>query len=122
MSASSRALDLRAVDRRAGRPRDRRDGADVVEVAVGDEDRLDLDAQLLHGREQPLGLLAGIDDHRPPRLSVGVPARADDVGVLLYRADGERANVEPAHRDAALPSRRAFGLGRLRRSYIHWSV
>ena len=40
-----RPLDLRAEDLRAGGARDRRDGADVVEVAVRDQDRLDLDAQ-----------------------------------------------------------------------------
>ena len=37
-----RHLDLGAVDRRPGRPRQRGDGADVVEVGVGEEDRLDL--------------------------------------------------------------------------------
>ena len=42
MSASTGTSISRAVDRRAGGRRDRRDGADVVEVAVGDEDRLDL--------------------------------------------------------------------------------
>ena len=44
----------------------RGDGADVVEVAVGDEDRVDLHAERLDRREQPLGLVAGIDDHGAP--------------------------------------------------------
>ena len=42
-----RDLELRAVDRRAGGARERRDGADVVEVRVGEQDRLDRDAELL---------------------------------------------------------------------------
>ena len=37
-----RALDLAHVDGRAGLARHRRDRADVVEVGVGEEDRLDL--------------------------------------------------------------------------------
>ncbi len=60
-----RALDLGAVHRRAGRPCERGDRADVVEVAVGDEDRLDLYAELLDCAQQPLGLVAGIDEHGP---------------------------------------------------------
>ena len=59
-----RHLDLRAVDRRPGRRRHRRDGADVVEVAVGEEDRLDLGAGRLDRGEDPLGLLAGVDDQQ----------------------------------------------------------
>ena len=66
-SASTRPLDLRAVDGRAGRAGDRRDRADVVEVAVGDQDRLDLDAERLDRVEQPLGLIARVDDHRARR-------------------------------------------------------
>ena len=64
-----RPLDRRAVDRRAGGPRERRDRADVVEVAVGDEDRLDLDAERLDGLEQALGLVARVDQQRAARLS-----------------------------------------------------
>ena len=56
-----RTLDLRAVDGRAGGARERRDGADVVEVAVRDQDRLDLDAERLDRLDQTLGLIAGID-------------------------------------------------------------
>ena len=56
-------FDLRAIDGRAGRPREGRDSADVVEVAVGDEDRLDLHAELLDRAQQPVGLFAGVDDH-----------------------------------------------------------
>ena len=49
---------------RAGGARDGRDRADVIEVTVGDQDRLDLDPERVGGREQPLGLIAGVDDHR----------------------------------------------------------
>ena len=37
----------------------------------------------------PLGLVAGIDDHR-----AGRNRGAHDVGVLLHRADGEHAHVD----------------------------
>ncbi len=60
-----RDLDLRAVDGRTGRACDRCDGADVVEVAVREQDRLELDAERLGGRQQAVGLIARIDDHRP---------------------------------------------------------
>ncbi len=59
-----RALDLRAVHGRAGGARDRRDGADVVEVAVREQDRLDLHAERVDRGEQALGLIARVDDHR----------------------------------------------------------
>ena len=73
-----RHLDLGAVDRRAGRRGHRRDGADVVEVAVGEQDRLDLGADLLDRGEDPLGLLARVDDQRPgrsPRGAAGSSSR-----------------------------------------------
>jgi len=57
-----RHLDLGAVDRRPGLARQRGDGADVVEVRVGEEDRLDLSPHLRHLGEDSLGLVAGIDD------------------------------------------------------------
>ena len=45
----------------------RRHRADVVEVRVGEEDRLDLlDPERVDRLEQPLGLVAGIDDERAP--------------------------------------------------------
>ena len=59
-----RRLDLGAVDRGFGRGGDRRHGADVVEVAVGDENRLDAGSGLLDGGEDPLGLVAGVDDQQ----------------------------------------------------------
>src|SRR6202021_2552601 len=58
-------FELGAVDGRAGGLGDRSNGSDVVEVGVGEEDRLDLDAELLRRSEQPLGLVARIDDHGP---------------------------------------------------------
>ena len=84
-----RDLDLRAVDRRAGRLRHRGDGADVVEVAVGEEDRLDAHPHLLDRGEDALGLLARVDDQRP----VGALA-AKQEAVLGDRADGEHLDVE----------------------------
>ena len=57
-----RHLDHGAVDRRPGGLGDRRDRADVVEVAVGDEDRVDADAELVDRVEDPLGLVARVDD------------------------------------------------------------
>ena len=54
MSASTGDLELGAVDRSAGRLGDRGDGADVVEVGVGEQDRLDLDARARRRGEDPL--------------------------------------------------------------------
>ena len=111
-------LDLRAVDGSAGRLGDGCDGADVVEVAVGDEDGLQLHAQRVDGLQQALGLIAGVDDDRARGLAgvaVGVGTHAHDVAVLLHRADGEGADVEAAHLEARV-------LLRCRRRYIHMSV
>ena len=111
-----RALDLRAVDGSAGRLGDGRDGADVVEVAVGDEDRLELHVERVDRAQQALGLVAGIDDHRARGAGgLCIRARAHDVAVLLHRADGEGADVEAAHLEARV-------LLRCRRRYIHMSV
>src|SRR5205807_6305170 len=99
-----------AVDRRAGGLRDGGHGADVVEMRVGEQDRLELDAEVLDGVQQPIGLLAGVDHEGAGRV-----LRADEERVLLDRADGEHADVE-AHR--SLPSAR----WRWRRRYIHRSV
>ncbi len=110
------AFDLGAVDRSPGRAGERRDGADVVEVTVRDQDRLDLDAELVDRAPQAIGLLAGIDQQR-----LGGPRRSHDVGVLLNRTDGEGADVERgAHGAAALS--RSLALARMRRLYIHMSV
>src|ERR1700730_10085119 len=92
-------LDLRAVDRGARRPRQRRDRADVIEVAVGHEDRLDLDTELLRRLQQPLGLFARVDHHGLPGLRSG----SHDVSVLLHRADCEGADVQATHWEAAFP-------------------
>ena len=65
-------LELRAVHGRARRLRERRDRADVVDVRVGDEDRLDGRAELLDRVEQLLAVVAGVDHDR----AVGAVARA----------------------------------------------
>ena len=56
------ALDLGAVDGRSRGPGDGSDGANVVEVGVRDEDRLDRHAEGSGDREQALRLVAGVDD------------------------------------------------------------
>ena len=99
MSREHRPLDLGAVHGGARRARQRRNRPDVVEVAVGYQDRLDLDPQRIDRLQQARGLVSGVDDHRARDVAAG----ADDVRVLLHRADGERPHVQPAHRDAALP-------------------
>jgi hypothetical protein len=83
-----RHLELRAVDRRLGRARHRGDGADVVEVGVGEQDRVDPDPELVDKLQDPLGLLAGIDDQPALRALA-----ADDEAVLGHRADREHADV-----------------------------
>ena len=90
-----RHLELGAVDGGAGRLGDRGHGADVIEVAVGEQDRLELDSQLLDRRQQPRRLLAGIDD----QALVGALA-AEDVAVLGDRADGEAADLHRLSRSA----------------------
>ena len=92
-------LDLRAVHGRAGGAGHGRHRPDVVEVAVGYEDRLDRDAERAGGRQQPLGLLAGIDhDRRDAGASLRGAGGAHDVAVLLHWPDGECAHVQVAHR------------------------
>jgi hypothetical protein len=86
-----RHLEPRAVDGRPGRRRHRRDGADVVEVAVGEQDRLDL-AHRTGGGEDPLRLLAGVDDKHAV-----VALAPHQEAVLGNRPDREHLDVE-AHR------------------------
>ena len=62
-----RDLELGAPDLRAGRARQRRDRADVVEVRVREQDRRDLDAERLDRLEQPRRLVAGVDRRSPRR-------------------------------------------------------
>jgi hypothetical protein len=101
---------LRAVDRRAGRARHRGHGSDVVEVGVGEEDRLDRhDVQGLEGVEQPLGLVARVDDHG----ALGV-RQAHEVAVLLHRPNGEHPCVDHGFGGRA---RRA-----MRRRYMKFSM
>ena len=83
-------LELRAVDRRTCRLRHRRDRADVVEVRVREEDRVELgDAEGVDRRQQLVGLLAGVDDHGVLRALL-----AHYEAVLLHRPDGEHAHVD----------------------------
>ena len=97
-----RQLDLGAVDRRPGRLGHRGDGADVVEVAVGQQDRLELDPELVDRRKQARRLLAGIDD----QALVGAVA-AEDVAVLGDLADGQPADLhQPIFPLLALLARR----------------
>ncbi len=112
-----RAFELGAVDRRAALPRDRRDGADVIEVAVGDEDRVELDVERAHRTEQPLGFFARVDEHAVLRL----PAGARDVGVCLYRPEREGPDVELAHGSTRPPVDPCACL-RCRRRQSHMSV
>ena len=95
MSASTGSSSLRAVDGRAGGARERGDRADVIEVAVGDEDRLDGHAQLLELRLDARGLLAGVDEQRAA-LARGDPA------VLGDRPDREAVRVHQRLRAARL--------------------
>ena len=83
-----RALDLAHVNGRAGLARHRRDRADVVEVGVGEEDRLDLEAEVTDRRQDAFGLVARIEDHGP-----GGVVPACDEAVLLHRPDREHAHV-----------------------------
>jgi hypothetical protein len=61
----------------------RGDRTDVVEVRVGDEDRLDVEVELVDWAGEPVGLVAGIDQQalRPRAVA------AHEERVLLHRAD-----------------------------------
>jgi hypothetical protein len=83
-----RDLDLGAVHRGPGRRGHRRHRPDVVEVTVGDEDRVDPHPELLDRAEDAVGLLAGVDDQPP--LGAVAPQH---VAVLGHRTDGEGADV-----------------------------
>ena len=83
-----RQLRARAVDRHPAGARDGRDGADVVDVGVREQDRLGLDAELAHRGLQALGLVAGVDEQR----LLGAVG-ANQVAVLLEGADREHAHV-----------------------------
>ena len=106
-----RDLDLRAVDRGPGGSRHRRHRADVVEVAMGDEDRLDRRPRRLDRRQDPLRLLTGIDDQQPIR----VPAPEQEA-VLGDGADRKHLGVERHY------SPRARIRARSRRRHIAMSM
>ena len=107
-------LDLGAVHGRACGSRDRRHRADVVEMAVGDQDRLDLDAKRRGSIEQALRLFARVDHQRAGRLCVG----AHQIGVLLNWTNRELADVD--HLEPALPT--CLALLAIRRLYSQLSV
>ena len=86
----------------------------MVEVAVGDEDRLDLRPARLHRRQDPLGLLAGVDDQQ----LVGALAPEQEA-VLGDGADREHLDVE-GH--GTLYSPRARIRARSRRRHIAMSM
>jgi hypothetical protein len=83
----------------------------VVEVAVRDQDRLDLDAHRLDRGEDAVGLVAGIDD----QAAAGAFA-AHDEAVLRDLPDREHLHVE-AHRYS-----RARMRARSRRRHIAMSM
>jgi hypothetical protein len=81
-------LDLGDPDLGTGLARHRGDRADVVEVGVGEEDGVEGDPESLDHVQNPVGLVARIDDDR----ARGAVA-AHEVAVLLDRADREGADV-----------------------------
>ena len=92
------ALDLAHVDGRAGRARNGRHGPDVIEVAVGEQHGLDLEAQLVDRTQDPVGLLAGVHHHR----ALGA-IEARDEAVLGHGADREHPHV---HREECISAAR----------------
>ena len=88
-----RHLELRAVDGRARRLGHRGDGADVIDVRVSQQDRLDVEPELVDRGEQARSFVARVDHDG----LLGTVA-AEDVGVLGERSDGEAADVHPGQR------------------------
>jgi hypothetical protein len=83
-------LELRAVHRSARRPGDRRDRADVIEVAMGQQDRLNrVDLECAQRLQNPLGLVTRVHDHGGRRVRP-----TDHVAVLLHRPDREHPRVD----------------------------
>jgi hypothetical protein len=82
-------LDLGHPDLGAGGLRDRSDGADVVEVGVGQQDALEVHAERLDRAQQLLGLLARIDDQGLFRVLT-----PEEEAVLLHLPDGEHADLD----------------------------
>ena len=64
MSASTGTSSFGQQTGAPGRAGHRRDRADVVEVGVGEQDRLDGRAELLDRGEDAVGLVARVDDDR----------------------------------------------------------
>ena len=86
------------VDGQLEAPRQGVDGAEVVEVAVRDEDRLRARADLVEGVGQRVGLVAGVDDER---LAVG----GDDEAVGAERPEGQHEDIEMVGHSAILTVR-----------------
>ena len=84
-------LDLRHPHLGAGGGGHGSDRTDVVDVGVGEQDRVERHAQPLDRAQQLLRLVARIDDHR----AVGAVA-ADQEAVLLDQPDREHPHVHGA--------------------------
>ena len=67
---------------------ERSDRADVVEVRVREQDRLDAQAEVVEPLDQALGLLAGVDHDRR-----GLALARREEAVLGHRADGEAVDL-----------------------------
>ena len=83
-------LEHRAVDGRAGGARDGRDGADVVEVRVREQDRVEVETP---NSSSAFSSLSGSSPGSTSTRAVGVVAAAQQEAVLLHRPDGEHPHV-----------------------------
>ena len=61
----------------------RADAGDVIDVGMGQQDRLHLDVEIANRAHQLVHLVAGVDDDRLPRALA-----PDDEAVLVERGDG----------------------------------
>ena len=73
-----------------------RGAAGMIDVAVGQQDALDRDAELAHRVEDPIDVAAGID-HRAPLAGIV----EDDRAVLQERGDGNDRGLQIGHRCAS---------------------
>ncbi len=70
--------------RRAGGGFELRGAADVIDMGVGDDDRLHAQRMLLQNRENVVDVVAGVDHQRFARLLV-----AEDRAIALQHANGQ---------------------------------